>query len=210
MTSTAARDTTLSRHAGPIALVAGGLFAVTDLARLPIALSDDRVAILLDPLVRTFNAAFFFAFCGLVIALVALHERQDRQAGGFGVFAFGAAVVGTMTMGGNMWFDGFASPWIAEVAPEAFVVGATPILEIGGLLSYALIAVGWVLFGVAAFRAGVFPRVLAVALAVGGLLAFNSGLPPYGVPLGLAVAVLGVWLIRSDRSVRRQTLPVSA
>lgn len=196
-------DTMLSRYAGPVALVAGGLFAALDLARLPIALADDRSAALLDPVVRTANAAYFFAFCGLVIALVALHERQADRAGGFGVLAFCAAVVGTMTQGGNMWFDGFASPWIAEIVPQAFAIGPTTILEVGALLSYALIALGWVLFGVAALRARVFPAVLAVALAVGGLFAFNSGLPPYGVPLGLAVAVLGAWLVRSDRTARR-------
>jgi hypothetical protein len=24
-----------------------------------------------------------------------------------------------MTMGGDMWFDGFASPWLADVLPQA-------------------------------------------------------------------------------------------
>jgi len=201
-------DSTLSRYAGPIALAAGALFAVLDLTRLPIALAEDRVAILLDPVVRTFNAAYFFAFCGLVIALVALHGRHARQAGGFGVFAFCAAVVGTMTQGGNMWFDGFVSPWLAEVAPQVFTAEKTLILQVGALLSYGLMTLGWVLFGAAALRAKVFPAVLAVALAVGGVFAFNSGMPPNGVPLGLAVAALGAWLIRSDRVARRQR-PVS-
>ncbi len=201
-------DATLSRHAGTIALVAGGLFAVIDLTRLPIAVATDRTVALLDPVVRTFNAAFFFTFCGLVFALIALHGRQASQAGAFGVFAFCAAIVGTMTMGGDMWFDGFASPWLAEVAPEAFTIGATPILQIGGLLSYLLFALGWMLFGFAALRAGVFPPMIAIALIAGGLIAYQSGVPPYGVPLGLAVAVLGAWLIRSDRAARR--IPVSA
>jgi hypothetical protein len=201
-------DPTLTRYAGPVALVAGGLFAALDLARLPIALADDRTAALVDPVVRTANAAYSFVFCGLVITLVALHGRQADRAGGFGVLAFCAAVVGTMAQGGNMWFDGFASPWVAEVAPQAFAIGPTAILETGALLSYTLIALGWVLFGVAALRARVFPAVLAVALAVGGLLAFNSGMPPFGVPLGLAVAVLGAWLVRSDRTARR-TVPAA-
>jgi hypothetical protein len=33
---------------------------------------------------RTVNAAYFFGFCGLVLALIALHAPQARQAGGFG------------------------------------------------------------------------------------------------------------------------------
>lgn len=196
-------DSTFSRHAGPIALAAGGLFAAIDLTRLPIRFADDRTVALLDPVVRTFNAAYFFAFCGLVLALVALHGRHARQAGGFGVFAFCAAVVGTMTQGGNMWFDGFAAPWLAEVAPQVFTGEKTVILQVGGLLSYGLMTLGWVLFGAAALRARVFPAVLAVALAVGGVFAFDSGMPPNGVPLGLAVAGLGAWLIRSDRTARQ-------
>jgi hypothetical protein len=192
----------LARHAGPIALGAGLLFAALDLGRLPIAAAADRAAILQDPLIRTVNAGYFFGFCGLMIALIALWGRQSRQAGAFGTVAFCAAVVGTMTMAGDMWFDGFASPWLAEVTPQAFTTARpTAILQIGALLSYGLMALGWALFGLAALRAKVFPTAAALGLIVGGLVAFQSGIPPYGAPLGLAVAVLGGWLIRSDRAV---------
>jgi hypothetical protein len=191
----------LTRHAGPIALGAGLLFAALDVGRLPIAAAADRAAILQDPLIRTVNAGYFFGFCGLMIALIALWGRQSRQAGVFGTFAFCVAVVGTMTMAGDMWFDGFAAPWLAEVAPQTFTtVRPTAILQLGAVLSYGLLALGWMLFGVAALRARVFPTAAALGLIVGGLVAFQSGIPPYGVPLGLAVAALGGWLIRSDRA----------
>jgi hypothetical protein len=194
--------TTISRHAGPLALGAGLLFAALDLGRLPIAVAVDRVAALRDPLLVTLNAGYFFAFCGLMLALIALHGRQARQAGAFGTIAFGAAVVGTMTMAGDMWFDAFASPWLAEVAPQVFTTaGPTAVLKLGAVLSYGLLAVGWALFGLTALRARVFPIAGALGLIVGGLVAFQSGFPPYGVPLGLAVAALGGWLIRSDRAV---------
>jgi hypothetical protein len=194
-------SSTQHRHAGPIALGTGLLFAALDLGRLPIAATDDRAAILRDPLVAFFNAAYFFGFCGLVLALVGLHGRQARQAGTFGGIAFAFAVVGTMAMAGDMWFDGFAAPWLAEVAPQVFTTAKpTAILQVGALLSYALIALGWLLFGLASLRAQVYPAAAALALAAGGLVAFQSGFPPYGVPLGLAVAALGGWLIRSDRA----------
>jgi len=61
----------LSRHAGPIALAAGLLLAALDLGRLPIAAAADRAAALRDPLLVTVNAAYFFGFCALVLALVA-------------------------------------------------------------------------------------------------------------------------------------------
>jgi hypothetical protein len=182
-------------------LGAGLLFAVLDLGRLPIATAEDRVAALLDPVLRTVNAAYFFGFCGLVLALIALHARQAREAGGFGTFAFSAAVVGTMTMAGDMWFDGFASPWLAEVAPQVFsTLRPTPILELGALLSYGLMAIGWALYGLATLRARVFPMLAALGMVVAGLVAFRSSFPPYGMPLGLVVAALGAWLIRSDRA----------
>lgn len=192
----------MTRHAGPIALGAGLLLAGLDLARLPIAGAEDRAAALLDPMLRTLNAAYFFAFCGLVIALIALHGRQDRQAGGLGTAAFCVAVVGTMTMAGDMWFDGFAAPWLAEVTPQVFTtLRPTPILELGALLSYGLMALGWMFYGVATLRARVFPTLAALGMVVAGLIAFRSSFPPYGVPLGLVVAAVGGWVIRSDRAV---------
>lgn len=197
---------TFTRHAGPLALGAGLLFAALDLGRLPIAAADDRALILQDPLIRTVNAGYFFAFCVLMLALIALQGRQARQAGGFGVLAFCVAVVGTMAMAGDMWFDGFASPWLAEVAPQVFTTaGPTFVLKLGAVLSYGLFALGWALFGIAALRAQVFPTAAALGLILGGLIAFQSGFPPYGAPLGLAVAAVGGWLIRSDRAVERAT-----
>lgn len=191
----------LTRHAGPIAFGAGLLFAGLDLGRLPIAAAVDRATILQDPLIRAVNAGYFFGFCGLMIALIAIQGRQSRQAGAFGTFAFCAAVVGTMTQAGNMWFDGFASPWLAEVVPQVFTTaGPTAILKLGAVLSYGLVALGWLLFGIATLRARVFPIGAALGLIVGGLIAYQSGIPAYGVPLGLAVAALGGWLIRSDRA----------
>jgi hypothetical protein len=53
------------------------------------------------------------------------------------------------------------------------------------------------------------PRALSIAVAIGGLIGFQAAMPLWGVALGLAVAAVGVWLIRQDRLVRRvQTRPV--
>jgi hypothetical protein len=192
-------DAPLARSAGPVALVAGGFFAAVHLVMLPM-MQADRIALLRDPLFRVVNAAYFFAFVGLVLALVAVHGRQARAAGAFGVAGFCAAILGTMTMGGDMWFDAFASPWLAEVAPQVFTAEKTAILQTGGLLSYLFFALGWVLYGLASLRARVFPAAISVAVVVGGVVGFNAGLPPYGVPIGLAVAALGGWLIHHDRA----------
>jgi hypothetical protein len=197
-------DPTLSRHAGVIALAAGAVFVATDLGRYP--LNDNRLAMATDPLLMAVNAAYFFAFVGLMIALLAVHGRLAVVMGRFGMVAFLAAVLGVMTQGGNMWFDGFAAPWLAEVLPQAFTARKTSILQIGGLSSYVLFALGWVLYGLATLRAKALPVALSVALVVGGLLGYNSGLPPYGTPIGLAVAALGGWLVHQDRAARLATV----
>jgi len=191
-------ESPLYRAAGPIALAAGTFFVVTDLGRYP--LLDDRLMMATDPLLMAVNAVYFFAFVGLMIALIAVHGRLAAAMGTFGLVAFLFAVLGVMTQGGNMWFDGFAAPWLAEVLPQAFTAPKTPILQIGGLLSYVLFTLGWVLYGLAGLRARVLPVALGLARVVGGVLGYSSGLPPWGTPIGLAVAGVGIWLIRCDRA----------
>jgi hypothetical protein len=150
------------------------------------------------------SVASIVAFALLVLALVAAHDREARPAGTLGVVALGAAIVGTVFMAGDWWYEAFAVPRIAEVAPEvieSFVGGR---LLIGGLLSFALFGLGWVLFGIASLRARVFPAVISFAILVGGLL---SGVPigivylTGGVILGLAVVWLGAWITRTPSAV---------
>ena len=85
----------------------------------------------------------------------------------------------------------FATPWIADVAPQAIARGGSGALVIGGLSSYLLFALGWVLFGITSFRARVFPIAISLAIVVSTLIAFPSANPPYSTPFGLAIAGLG-------------------
>ena len=73
-------DSALARHAGPITLAAGAALALLDLARWVLERPDDRVGMMADPLFRVANGAYFLAFIGLAIALVALHERLATAA----------------------------------------------------------------------------------------------------------------------------------
>ena len=186
-------QTTMGRHAGPLALGAGLLFAGLDLGRLPIVAADDRATALHGPPAQSGER-------GLLLRVLRADAGVDRPArapgprkrAAFGAFAFSAAVVGTMTMAGDMWFDGFASPWLAEVAPQVFsTLRPTPILELGALLTLRPDGDG---LGAVRARhaagAGV-PDAAALGLVVAGLVAFRSSFPPYGVPLGLVVAALG-------------------
>jgi hypothetical protein len=101
-----------------------------------------------------------------------------------------------------MWFEGFAMPWITGVTPETLTADRTgSSLVKAWLVTVVLFALVWALFGIASWRARVFPVALSIALGVAGLIGFMAAMPPWGVPLGLAVAAIGGWLIRHDRTV---------
>jgi uncharacterized membrane protein len=110
------------------------------------------------------------SFALLVIALVALYDREARNAGAFGALAFGAAVLGTMFMTGDWWYEAFAVPRLAEVAPDAVNTFVGGRLIIGGLTSFALFGIGWIMYGAASVRARVIPRSISITILVAGLM----------------------------------------
>jgi hypothetical protein len=193
----------LTRHAGPIALGAGGLFTTTQLVMAATLDRSDPLASLSNPVYLVSSVTQFAAFCVLLLALVAVYGREAREAGTFGLIAVSAAVVGTMHLAGNYWFEVFAVPWLIQVAPEVLSAPREGLLVIGGLSSYVFFAAGWMLFGVASFRARVFPAVICVAIVLGGLVGYQAALPPFGVPLGLAIVALGWWMTTTSRTAGR-------
>ena len=200
----------LSRLAGPAAVVAGTLLTVSQLVMLTLDRTD-RVAMLNSTIYKVSMAGYVIGFFALMVALVAMYQRQALQAGTFGVVALCAAIAGTMDMAGNMWFDGFVVPWIADVMPQTLDAPKRGTLVIAALSSYLLLPIGWLLFGIASFRAGVYPRILAIAIMVGAVISYGAGLPPYGIPLALAVAAVGIWcLTHPERSSVENTERVTA
>ena len=195
----------LPSHAGPIALAAGLTFAAEDVWRLFAAdHSLERIEMMRQTPFQLANAFYFVVFIGLMLALVSVYMRYADSAGALGVVGFCAALIGTMDMAGNMWFDGFAGPWIAETAPDAILAGGSGMLVIGALSSYVLFALGWIVFGIVGWRTRMFPAWAGAAFVVAGALGFNVGLPPYGIPIGLAMAALGWWITRSARTPAEQ------
>jgi hypothetical protein len=157
----------------------------------------DHVTTTTDVRFQLGGVAYFVGFVVLMLFLVASHEWLEAEAGRLGVAAVIAAVVGTMALGGDLWFETFAVPWLADEAPNAFDTTPTVLLGLGALAGYSLFAVGWMLYGVATLRAHA-PVAIAGAIVVGGLLGYQALLSPWAVPLGLAVGALGVWLTRTN------------
>ena len=181
-------------------MIAGAVLTVGQLGQLATLDRSDLVATLADPAFRTFSAVYAAGFVALVVALVALHLRQANRAGRFGFAAFCAAVLGTMVLGANMWFEAFASPWLIDVAPQLLTTPKAAIWQVGYLSSYILFAVGWVAFGVSCLRAKVLPTAISVTVVVGGAIGFMAAQPPFALPLALALVAAGVWVRRVDRA----------
>jgi hypothetical protein len=185
----------LSRLAGPFALSAGVLIVGAQLVMLPFD-PKDHVATTTAPAFQFGGAAYFAGFVMLMLFLVADHERLQERTGRLGIAATIAAVVGTMALGGDLWFETFAVPWLADEAPNAFDTDPTVVLGLGALSSYVLFAVGWMLYGVATMRAHA-PVAISVAIIISGAVGYQALLSPWAIPLGASVGALGVWLLRA-------------
>lgn len=200
-------QTIMSRLAGPFALSAGLLIVGAQLVMLPFD-PKDHVATTTAPAFQFGGAAYFVGFVMLMLFLVAGHDWLEERTGRLGVAATIAAVVGTMALGGDLWFETFAVPWLADEAPNAFETDPTVVLGLGAVASYLLFAIGWMLYGVATLRAHA-PVTISVAIIVSGAVGYQALLSPWAVPLGVSVGALGVWLIRTSptRTARSATGP---
>jgi hypothetical protein len=203
----------LARSAAPLAIIAGALVVVVRLVMLTVPTDVESLMVYVLTVTWSITSiAQIVAFAMLVIALIATYELQARETGVLGLIAVGAAILGTVFMAGDWWFEAFAVPRIAEVDPSVMVGFAQSRLLFGGLLSFALFGIGWVLYGIASVRARVFPTAISWAIVAGGLLSavplgvvYLSG----NVVLGLALVALGIWLIRARtvtaRDARRES-----
>jgi len=196
----------LSRLAGPFALIAGALMLVSQLVWLPFD-TDDHQATSQNVVFQAGGVAYLIGFCMLMLALVAAYGWQAEKAGTFGLVAFLTAIVGTMLLAGDLWFETYAVPWIADSqAPQILDEDPSALIAAGAVSSYVLFAVGWALFAIASLRARIFPRAICLAIAIGGVIGFSALLSPFGIPLALAIGWLGVWMIKTTRRADRLDL----
>lgn len=178
----------LRQLAGLAALVSAVLSVIGDLLGRVVDLENPQVA-MTAPYTLVFSLYLLGTLC-LLLGLVGLYSSQVEQAGLLGVVGFLAAFTGTALVLGALWFELFVTPPLAAAAPQ--LAGAELGLA-GFILAFLLAGLGWLLFGVATLRAGVYPRPAAGLLIVGALVSFTL-LPLSGTILSLAVAWLGVVL----------------
>jgi hypothetical protein len=153
----------------------------------------------------------------LIWALIGLYAPQSRAAGTFGLWAFIVAFFGASLNAGNNWAELFAWPTLALVAPEVMSGEATEApsyLASGIFLSAPLLGIGVVLFGIATFKAGVYPRwaaaLLVLSIPVTILLSPTPGTFQESIGqilFGVAIAALGWYALRKPTPSMAEAQP---
>ena len=110
--------------AGWLAIAAGILLVIGQVIWWPFD-QQGNVATSQNNIFNAGSVLYLAGFCVLMFALIAVHGRQAHRAGRLGTFGFSAAILGTMMLGGDLWFEGFAVPWLAE-GPLSEVLQSTP------------------------------------------------------------------------------------
>jgi len=128
----------------------------------------------------------------LPLGLVGLYARQLEASGLLGLVGFVVAFIGTVLVAGFFWTSAFIAPLLAVEAPELLAV---LVVLPGFFRSFIVFACGWLLFGVATLRAGIYPRAAAVLLIVGAVLVVIPR-PLTSIVLDAAVVWMGYVLFR--------------
>ena len=195
-----------------MAIAAGGLITVAQLVMLPFD-PKDHVATSQSGAFQVGGVVYMLGFLALMLALVGLYAWEAHRAGRFGLVAVSTAIVGTMMLGGDLWFETFAVPSIADGPAAAQVLNGDPsmVLGLGAIASYLLFAhrVGHVrdreLPG-----PGVPEGALHRARHRRDHRVPGPALAPFAIPLGIAVGALGVWMIRTTRRATIDRVPAPA
>lgn len=201
----------LIRWGGLAAMLAGASFVAADLLSLSISpkfpssvsLGSEPYAI--QSVLKLIGAAL------LLLGLFGLHARQAEATGSLGTAGFLAAFCGTALAVGSFWATAFFAP---AMDPVAFDAGEGPPGRLADafVVTMATFVLGWMLFGVTAWRARVYPRAAALLLIFGSPLAIGTLLVvgfPTGAFFSAAVAWMGYALWSEQRARVGQPARVS-
>jgi hypothetical protein len=174
MTSEALGPDGLSRFVrmGAWAAMVGGVALVVSMLLAWLVVPYERLGLTDSYLTSSYSISSGLRLLGLVLllwGLIGIYGPQSRAAGTFGLWAFVVAFFGTALVAGNVWAEVFVYPTLAQVAPNVMSGSVTDFpsyLSAGLTLSFPLFGIGLILFGVATFRAGVYPRWASVLLIV--------------------------------------------
>lgn len=185
----------LARVGGLAAILSGVLLVLGELLNLFIDFETDPVEGATSATSLVQSVAFMLGVALLLVALVGLYTRLAEATGRtLGLVGFLLALVGTGMVMGVLWDQIFTVPALAQVAPALLESDPPALVNFGFMFSFVLFGLGWLLFGVAAYRARVYPRVAVILLMVGAVLLILP-LPFVGLVFAVGVAWLGLALL---------------
>jgi len=198
-----------TRWVGPVSLFAATLIIASQ--GLHFALGLTMGVQPSDNVLHSVKYAFaLIATIALVFALTGLYLRQADAAGRLGLVGYVVAFIGTVLMAGDWWFESFIAPQIAAVAPQVMTGAITGSMVVGAVATFVLFALGWTIFGIATFRANVYPRPAAALMIIGGLIGILALSTPYQIPLAIAIGWIGYSLMQSERAGAFAQAPTAA
>lgn len=105
----------------------------------------------------------------LLVGLVGLYAGQAEAVGIVGLVGFLVLFVSVALAFGITWFEVFVLPDVAAAAPEWVDSPNGGWTLFGFELGRSLVVPGWLLFGLATLRAGIYPRAAAITLLIGAV-----------------------------------------
>ena len=193
----------LIRWSGLAAVLGGALLIVSDFLSFTVN-SGDLAEVVTTGAYLADGSMKVLAGVLLLLGLVGLYARQSEASGALGLVAFLVAFAGTAMILGTWWTNAFVAPSLATDAPAFLEAGPMGVLGVAYTLSFALAAVGWLLFGLISLRTRVYPRAAVVVLMVGAALTF-APLPGSQVVFEVAVAWLGLVLFSQKEASAQQS-----
>ncbi len=169
--------------------------------------------------------ALKLAMCLLfLIGITGIYARQVNQAGWLGLVGYLMLLLAWWLQTPYVFIERYVLPVLATAAPGfvdsylGIVNGSPGAMDIGALPAvYSLLGIlymlGGLVFGIATFRAGILPRWAAALLAAASALTPLAALLPHAiqryaaVPVGLAIAWLGLALLTERRDPVSQPFP---
>lgn len=140
-----------------------------------------------------------------LLGLLGIYARQRDRFGALGHTGFVLSFIGNAMFVGTGMITAFIWPMLAVYAPNCVEVGGPifgpPHAAVAFVLTALIWSVGYILFGAAMLKAGVFPPLATIMLVVGGILGMMppnpvgflpwAGLVAGGILYGLSLVWIG-------------------
>lgn len=112
-----------------------------------------------------------------LFVLSGLYAVQSHQAGLTGLVGYVVSLLGLAGNVGLRFMFLFVAPILSADFPEAYAAAGAGPFGTAMSITFITYALGFIIFGIAIFRAGVFPRWAGALLALGALLSYLLVLP---------------------------------